>query len=58
MVSFPLTIIVKSCNIIPVILVSVMCSKVRDKKLKLGPKKIFVAIGVSLGIIMFRLFDP
>lgn len=58
MVSFPLTIMVKSCNILSVILVGVLCSRVSDKKLKLGPKKIVVAIVVSVGIIMFRFFDP
>lgn len=58
MVSFPLTIMVKSCNILSVILVGVLCSRVSDKKLKLGPKKIVVAIVVSLGIVMFRFFDP
>ena len=49
---------VKSCNIMSVILVGVLCSRVTDKKLKLGPKKIVVAIVVTLGIIMFRFFDP
>lgn len=58
MVSFPLTIMVKSCNIMSVILVGVLCSRVRDKKLKLGPKKILVAIVVTVGIVMFRFFDP
>lgn len=58
MVSFPLTIMVKSCNIMSVILVGVLCSRVRDTKLKLGPKKILVAIVVTIGIVMFRFFDP
>ena len=58
MVSFPLTIMVKSCNILSVILVGVLCSRVTDKKLKLGKKKILIAIVVSIGIVMFRFFDP
>lgn len=58
MVSFPLTIMVKSCNIMSVILVGVLCSRVTDKKLKLGPRKILVAIVVTIGIVMFRFFDP
>lgn len=58
MVSFPLTIMVKSCNILSVILVGVLCSRVTDKQLKLGSKKILVAIIVSVGIVMFRFFDP
>jgi hypothetical protein len=58
MVSFPLTIMVKSCNILSVILVGVLCSRVTDKKLKLGKKKIIIAIVVSIGIVMFRFYDP
>ncbi len=58
MVSFPLTIMVKSCNILSVILVGVLCSRVTDRRLKLGKKKILVAIFVSIGIVMFRFFDP
>lgn len=41
-----------------VILVGVLCSRVTDRQLKLGPKKILVAIVVTIGIIMFRFFDP
>ena len=58
MVSFPLVTMVKSCNILSVILVGVLCSRVTDKKLKLTPKKIVVAIFVTTGIILFRFFDP
>ena len=48
----------KSCNILSVILVGVLCSRVVDKKLKLGSKKIVVGILVTLGIVLFKLFDP
>lgn len=48
----------KSCNILSVILVGVLCSRVADKKLKLGNKKILVGIFVTAGIIMFKIFDP
>ena len=48
----------KSCNILSVILVGVLCSRVKDKKLKLGMKKIIVGIIVTAGIIMFKVFDP
>jgi UDP-galactose transporter B1 len=57
-VSYPLIMMTKSCSLISVILVGVLCSRVRNKSLKLGPKKIIVAIVVSGGIIMFRVFDP
>ena len=57
-VSFPIVIMFKSCNILSVILIAVMCSRVRDSSLKLGKTKIFVAISVTLGIIIFKVFDP
>jgi UDP-galactose transporter B1 len=41
-----------------VILVGVLCSRVTSQKNKLPPKKILVAIVVTVGIIMFRFFDP
>ena len=40
------------------ILVGVMCSQVTDKKLKLGGKKIIVGVVVTLGIVVFKWFDP
>jgi hypothetical protein len=49
---------VKSCNILSVILVGVLCSRVKDKKLKLGAKKIVVGVLVSAGIVMFKYYDP
>lgn len=58
LVSYPLIIMAKSCNLISVILVGVLCSRVRSKELKLGPKKIVIAIVVSGGIVMFRVCDP
>ena len=56
--NYPIVITAKSCNILSVILVSVFCSRVSDKKLKLGAKKIIVGIVVSIGIILFKYFDP
>lgn len=58
LVSYPLIIMAKSCSLLNVILVGIFCSRVRNKELKLGPKKIVVALAVTIGIIMFRLFDP
>lgn len=52
--SFPIVMLVKSCNIVSVVLVGVFCSRVRDKSLSLGPKKIVVAAAVSIGIIMYN----
>jgi hypothetical protein len=48
----------KSCNILSVILVGVLCSRVKDKKLQLGTKKIIVGILVTAGIILFKYYDP
>jgi drug/metabolite transporter (DMT)-like permease len=48
----------KSCNLISVILVGVLCSRVKDKKLKLAVKKIVVGIIITIGIVMFKVFDP
>jgi hypothetical protein len=38
--NFPVVMMFKSCNILSVILVGILCSRVKDKKLKLGTKKI------------------
>jgi drug/metabolite transporter (DMT)-like permease len=56
--NYPVVMMFKSCNIISVILVGVLCSRVIDKKLKLGSKKIVVGVLVTLGIILFKWFDP
>jgi len=56
--NFPVVMMFKSCNILSVILVGVLCSRVKDKKLKLGTKKIVVGVLVTAGIIMFKYFDP
>lgn len=58
LVSYPLIIMAKSCSLLSVILVGIFCSRVRSKELKLGPKKIVIAVLVTLGILMFKLFDP
>ena len=58
MTNFPVVMMFKSCNILSVILVGIMCSRVKDKKLKLGIKKLVVGIVVTLGILLFKLTDP
>jgi len=57
-INFPVVMMVKSCNILSVVLVGVFCSQVKDKALKLGNKKIVVGVIVTLGIVVFKLFDP
>ena len=56
--NFPVVMMFKSCNILSVILVGVLCSRVKDKKLQLGLKKVIVGIVVTAGIIMFKVYDP
>ncbi len=58
LVSYPLIIMAKSCSLISVILVGLCCSRVRTKELKLSSQKIIIATIVTIGIIMFRVFDP
>jgi drug/metabolite transporter (DMT)-like permease len=56
--NYPVVMMFKSCNILSVILVGVLCSRVVDKKLKLGSKKVLVGVLVAGGIILFKWFDP
>jgi len=56
--NFPVVMMFKSCNVLSVILVGVLCSRVKNKKLKLGTKKIVVGLLITLGIIIFKLADP
>jgi drug/metabolite transporter (DMT)-like permease len=56
--NFPVVMMFKSCNVLSVILVGVLCSRVKNKKLKLGTKKIIVGLLITLGIIIFKVADP
>ena len=58
MLSFPIVMIFKSCSILSVIIIAVFFTRVTNKNLKLGGKKILVALAVSVGIIIFKVFDP
>jgi hypothetical protein len=58
LVSFPIVMIFKSCNILSVIIIALLCTRVRNKSLQLGGKKLIVALAVSIGIIVFKVFDP
>jgi hypothetical protein len=57
-VSYPIVIMFKSCNILVVILIGVFCSRVKNKNLKLTGNKLIGALIVSIGIVMFKVFDP
>ena len=56
--NYPIVITAKSCNLLSVILVGTLCSRVSDKKLQLQPQKIIIGIIVSIGILLFKFFDP
>jgi hypothetical protein len=58
MVSYPLIVMAKSGAIINVILVSVLCSRVKNQQNKLGCQQIIIAVIVTLGILIFRFCDP
>lgn len=58
LVSYPLVMMAKACGLITAILVAVLCSRVRSKELKLGPQKIVIGVIVTVGIIVFGVFDP
>ena len=48
----------KSCNLLSVILIGALCSRVSDTNLKLPPRKIIIGVFVSFGILIFKFFDP
>jgi len=52
--NFPIVMMVKSCNLISVVFVGVFCSRVKDKSLQLGTKKIIVAFFITCGIILYN----
>ena len=56
--NFPVVMMVRSCNLLSVTLVTVLFTGVKDTSLKLGYQKIAVALIVTIGIIIFKVFDP
>lgn len=56
--SFPVVMAFKSCNLLSVLLVAILCTRVKEKSLKLGGNKIVVGLAVSLGVFLFSYFDP
>lgn len=48
----------KSCNLISVLLVAVLCTRVKEKSLKLDSSKIVIGVIVSAGVFLFSFFDP
>ena len=49
---------IRSCSLLSVVLVGVMFSGVTDTSQKLGGRKVIVAVAVTIGMIIFKVFDP
>lgn len=58
MTNYPIVVTVKSCNLLSVVIVGTLCSRVSDAKLKLSTQKIFIGIIATFGIVIFKYFDP
>jgi hypothetical protein len=54
--SFPAVVMAKSCSLLSVIIVGVFFSRVKDSKLKLTHKKLFIGVVATIGIVMFNFF--
>lgn len=49
---------IRSCSLLSVVLYGVLFTGVSDTSLKLGYRKIIVAAIVTLGMIVFKVYDP
>ena len=56
--NFPVVMVFKSSNILSVILVALICTRVKEKELNLGRNKIIVGGLLTIGVLMFNIFDP
>ena len=52
--NYPIVTMFKSCNILSVLMVAMMCSRVTNRDLQVGPQKLITGIFVTLGIIMYK----
>ena len=49
---------IRSCSLLSVVIVGVLFTGVHDTKLKLGHRKMVVALLATFGMIIFKVFDP
>ena len=56
--NFPVVMMIRSCSLLSVVLYGVLFTGVSDTSLKLGYRKIIVAAIVTLGMIVFKVYDP
>ena len=45
---------IKSCNILSVLLVGIFCSRVKDKAQKIGAKKLITGVFITIGILLYN----
>ena len=57
-VSFPVLMAIKSSNILAVLLVAILCTRVRATHVKISPKKIVMGMIITVGVFIFGFFDP
>lgn len=58
LVSYPFIMMAKSVSVLQVVLIGVFCLKIQEHSDNLGKGKIINAFLVTLGIVLFKLFDP
>ena len=56
--NFPVVMMIRSCSLLSVVIVGVLFTGVHDTKLKLGRRKMIVALLATFGMIIFKVFDP
>lgn len=52
--NYPLVILFKSCNILSVLTIAVLCSRVKDNSQKLARHKIIVGLIITVGILVYH----
>ena len=58
LINYPVVMMIRSCSLLSVVLVGVLFSGVTDTSLKLGGKKIIIALIATFGIVIFKVYDP
>jgi drug/metabolite transporter (DMT)-like permease len=58
LISYPYIMMAKSSSVLQIALLGVFCNQMKDQKEKFGRGKIINAFIVTLGVILFKLFDP
>ena len=51
--SFPIVMMIKSCNVLSVLMVGIFCTRVSDQSQKLSAKKLISGAIITVGILMY-----